>query len=162
MKHTPLDPSAIGSRLRNSVGILSAVVLAITLTACGGGSTSGGGGGGGGQVVGITINPATRSLGVGESATFTATVTNTSNTSVYWLVVEGNSGGTITSAGLYTAPNTAGTYHVLVTSQADTTKSATAVVTVSASPTRTVTGSTVVTFHTTDTTGAFTPPQDVP
>jgi hypothetical protein len=76
--------------------------------------------------------------------------------------VEGNSGGTITSAGLYTAPNTAGTYHVLVTSQADTTKSATAVVTVSASPTRTVTGSTVVTFHTTDTTGAFTPPQDVP
>jgi hypothetical protein len=42
-------------------------------------------------------------------------------------------GGSVTSSGLYTAPATAGTYHVKVTSQADTTKSATATITVGSS-----------------------------
>lgn len=40
--------------------------------------------------------------------------------------------GSITSTGLYTAPSTAGTYTVTATSVADTTKSASATVTVSA------------------------------
>jgi hypothetical protein len=42
------------------------------------------------------------------------------------------SGGSITTAGLYTAPTTAGTYTVTVTSQANTSKYATATVTVTA------------------------------
>jgi hypothetical protein len=47
-------------------------------------------------------------------------------------VQEGAAGGAITSAGVYTAPATAGNYHVVATSQADSTKSATATVTVTA------------------------------
>jgi hypothetical protein len=65
------------------------------------------------------------------STTFTATVTCTTNTNVTWSVVEAN-GGSITSSGVYTAPATAGTYHVKATSAADMTKSATATVTVNA------------------------------
>ena len=61
---------------------------------------------------------------------FTATVTGTTNTSVTWHVEQGDRGGTITADGLYTAPSTPGTYHVVVTSMADRSKSATATVTV--------------------------------
>jgi hypothetical protein len=48
-------------------------------------------------------------------------------------VQEGAAGGSITSAGVYTAPAGAGTYHVVARSAADSTKVATATVTVSAS-----------------------------
>ena len=41
---------------------------------------------------------------------------------------EGSSGGAVNSSGLYTAPNTTGTFHVIVTSTQDSSKSATAVV----------------------------------
>jgi hypothetical protein len=51
---------------------------------------------------------------------------------VTWSVQEA-SGGTISAAGLYTAPLTSGTYHVVATSRADTTRTGTATVTVSAS-----------------------------
>jgi hypothetical protein len=51
---------------------------------------------------------------------------------VAWKVLEGAAGGTITSAGLYTAPNAAGTFHVVATSAGDPSASATAAVTVSA------------------------------
>ena len=49
---------------------------------------------------------------------------------VTWSVQEGAPGGSVTAAGVYTAPGTAGTYHLVATSQADATKSATATVTV--------------------------------
>jgi len=61
-----------------------------------------------------------------------AKVTGASNTAVNWSIKEGAAGGTISASGLYTAPATAGTYHVIATSQADTTKSATLAVTVTA------------------------------
>ena len=79
----------------------------------------------------VSISPSTASLTVGGTQQFTATVTETSNTVVTW----STTGGTITTSGLYTAPNTAGTYTVTATSVADTTKSASATVTVGASPT---------------------------
>src|SRR6202011_798774 len=60
---------------------------------------------------------------------FTARVTGTSSSAVNWTVQEGG-GGSITSMGVYTAPNKGGTFHVIATSQADTSKSATATVTV--------------------------------
>ena len=78
--------------------------------------------------VGISISPTRASLPTGGSQQFTATVTSTSNTSVTWAA----SGGTVSSKGLYTAPSSAGTYTVTATSVADTTKSASATVTVSA------------------------------
>ncbi|MBI3486753.1 MAG: hypothetical protein HY014_01115, partial [Acidobacteria bacterium] len=64
---------------------------------------------------------------------FTATVTGSSNTAVTWKVSE-TGGGAVSASGLYAAPATAGTYHVVASSVADTSKSATATVTVNAAP----------------------------
>jgi uncharacterized protein YjdB len=80
--------------------------------------------------VGLNVTPTSATMAVGGAQTFTATVTNSTNTAVTWSVQEGAAGGSIDSTGKYTAPNTIGTYHVIATSQADTTKTATATVTV--------------------------------
>jgi hypothetical protein len=80
----------------------------------------------------VSVNPPTPTMSVGDPQDFTATVGNTANTAVTWSVVEGAAGGTITTAGHYVAPATRGTYHVKATSVYDTTKSATATVTVQA------------------------------
>ena len=78
----------------------------------------------------VSISPAAPSTNSCQVVNFTATVTGSANTAVTWSVQEGATGGTITSAGVYTAPANAGTYHVVATSQADTTKSAVAAVVV--------------------------------
>lgn len=80
---------------------------------------------------GVAITPVSASMTTGASKVFSAMVTGTSNTAVTWSVVEPG-GGSITSSGTYYAPSVAGTYHVKATSVVDSTKSATAVVTVSA------------------------------
>ncbi len=79
--------------------------------------------------VAVAITPASVSLNTSGTQQFTASVTGSTNTAVTWSVVEAG-GGSVSTSGLYTAPATAGTYHVKVTSQADTTKSAQATVTV--------------------------------
>lgn len=79
----------------------------------------------------VAIDQTSATLAPSGSKTFTATVTGTSNIQVNWSVVETN-GGSISSSGVYTAPATAGTYHVKAVSAADTTKSSTATVTVTA------------------------------
>lgn len=84
------------------------------------------------QGVTVTVSPTSAALTTRGTRTFTATVTGNTNTAVTWSVQEGSAGGTITSAGAYTAPSAAGTYHVIATSKADTTKKATATVTVTA------------------------------
>ena len=57
-------------------------------------------------------------------------MTGATNTAATWSVLEGASGGTITAGGVYTAPRTAGTYHVVATSAADGSRTASAAVTV--------------------------------
>ena len=84
------------------------------------------------ELVSISIFPGTATVKAGESKTFTATVTGNANKAVDFSVQEGVSAGTITAGGVYTAPTTAGTYHVVATSHVDPTKSATAIVTVTA------------------------------
>ena len=79
----------------------------------------------------ITISPTATNLPANGSQQFTATVTGASDTSVTWTVQEGSSGGTVSNAGLYSAPAVLGTYHVVATSNADSTQSATATVTMS-------------------------------
>ena len=81
----------------------------------------------------VTVTPANGSVVLGNQATFTATVTNTTDTAVSWSVnsVPGGNAtlGTITSAGVYIAPAdlpSPATVQVTATSHADTTKSATA------------------------------------
>ncbi|QSQ19979.1 chitinase [Pyxidicoccus parkwayensis] len=99
-------------------------------------------------MVSISVTPTSASLTKGATRTFTAAVTGSTNTAVTWSVQEGAAGGTITSAGLYTAPQTAGTYHVVATSQADTTKKATAAITVTATTPTPVTGKWVSGYYT--------------
>lgn len=88
------------------------------LTGCGGGSGSAG------QPISVTISPAAASIAPAATQTFTAAVANTTNTAVTWSVQEGATGGSITNAGVYTAPAAAGTYHIVATSQADAAKTA--------------------------------------
>jgi hypothetical protein len=86
------------------------------------------------SVVSISISPVSTTLAPGGTQQFTAAVTGASNAGVTWSVQEGAAGGSVTAGGLYTAPGSNGTYHVKATAQADPTKSATATVTVSATP----------------------------
>jgi len=74
---------------------------------------------------GIAITPKTVTLPVGGKQSFATTVSGLSSTAVKWSVQE-TSGGSIDASGNYTAPTTAGVYHVVATSVADPTKSATA------------------------------------
>lgn len=84
----------------------------------------------------VTVEPATGSVVLGNQLTFSATVTNTTDTGVSWSVsgiAGGNSVvGTITSAGVYTAPAdlpAMAVVQVTATSHADATKSGSASVT---------------------------------
>ncbi len=114
----------------------------------------------------VAISPSSANVNSCQTFTFTATVRGTSNTAVTWSVQEGAAGGSVSSAGVYTAPSSAGTYHVVATSQADATKSSVATVTVTdkivsvaVSPTQTtvpVGGSVQFTATVTTTCGTFT------
>jgi hypothetical protein len=81
---------------------------------------------------GVTLTPTNATVPVGGRQNFTVTVTGLANTAVTWSVQEGANGGSVTAAGVYTAPNTPGTFHVIATSQADSAKHVSAVVTVQA------------------------------
>ena len=76
--------------------------------------------------VAVTINPIAATVLVSATQQFTATVTGSTNTGVTWTAT----GGTVAAGGLYTAPATAGSFTVTATSMADTTKSASAAITV--------------------------------
>ncbi|MBZ5602288.1 MAG: hypothetical protein LAO79_08280 [Acidobacteriia bacterium] len=76
------------------------------------------------QPVQVSVSPSAITLAPGQTQQFTATVTGTSNTAVTWVAT----GGTITSAGLYTAGSSAGSFTVTATSVADSTKSASATI----------------------------------
>jgi len=78
----------------------------------------------------VTVFPTTDSLGPNGLRTFLATVTGAINTAVTWTITEGAAGGTIDVNGKYVAPLGQGTFHIVATSVADTTKNATATVTV--------------------------------
>jgi len=87
--------------------------------------------------VSISVSPTSASVRVKQSRQFTATVQNTSNTSVIWKVngiTGGNSTvGTISASGLYRAPNSVPNPSVVTvsaTAAADQTKTASAAVTV--------------------------------
>jgi serine protease len=100
--------------------------------------------------VAVTVTPATASVQVGNGMqTFTAAVTNTSNTAVTWSVsgVAGGNAtvGMISTAGVYKAPAsvpTPATVTVTATSAADATKSGSAQVTITAPITVSITPTT--------------------
>ena len=80
----------------------------------------------------VAISPTTATLYSGGTKQFTATVSGTANTAVTW----STTAGTVTSGGLYTAPavTSTTTAYVTATSVVDTTKKATAAVTVNPPP----------------------------
>jgi hypothetical protein len=81
--------------------------------------------------VSVTVNPLNATLATGASQQFTAQVSGTTNTVVSWRL--SSPIGSITPAGLYTAPaslTSQTTVNVIATSVADPTQSASAVVTV--------------------------------
>ena len=80
--------------------------------------------------VAVVVSPSTATAARGATVPFSASVTGTSNASVTWTVQEGAAGGAVSSTGLYTAPSSTGTYHVVATSVADPTKTANAIVSV--------------------------------
>ncbi len=79
----------------------------------------------------VTVSPNPTNVAIGDKKTFTAAVTGAGTaTTVTWSVVEGATGGTITGAGVYTAPDVVGTYHIKAISDYDTSKSGEATVNV--------------------------------
>jgi hypothetical protein len=81
----------------------------------------------------VTVSPSTATLSSGDTLALSAQVTGSVKT-VTWTVAEGAAGGTVTTAGLYTAPQATGTFQVVATSTADPTKSDHAIITVIAPP----------------------------
>jgi hypothetical protein len=119
--------------MRRLFRILTPFALASILAACSGPPQTGGGGGN----VTVSVSPTAVSVIVSQSTGFTATVTGSTNTAVTWQVnniAGGNSTvGTISSTGNYTAPASVpspATVTVKAVSQADSTKSASATVTI--------------------------------
>ncbi len=92
--------------------------------------------GGTGLGVSVALSPASATLQGGQTLQFTASGSNTNNGNVTWSVngVTGGSSatGTITSAGLYTAPAVGGSYKVTATSQWNPALSASSQLTVGA------------------------------
>ena len=84
--------------------------------------------------VSVVITPSAATVAEGGSFSYAATVNGSANTAVAWSIQEGTIGGSITNSGVYTAPNTLGIYHVVATSVADATASASAVVSTEAPP----------------------------
>ncbi|GMT96846.1 hypothetical protein KH5H1_09650 [Corallococcus caeni] len=80
--------------------------------------------------VAVSVTPKTATVDQGAVVNLTAEVTGTSVVAVTWAVEGGSANGTVTSAGVYTAPNKPGTYTVTATSVADASKKDSAVITV--------------------------------
>ena len=82
----------------------------------------------------VSVSPKRSAVTTGQTQTFTATVSGSSNTNVTW-EVDGAAGGsssvgTITSAGVYTPPATGGSHTVLARSAANTTATASSTIAV--------------------------------
>ena len=135
------SPDSLFRYVRNLAGML----LLLAAAACGGGSSGDASSTTPAGTVAVAIAPTSASVViVTGTVTFSATVTGSSNTAVAWQVnsvVGGNATvGTISTAGLYTAPATLptpATVTVTAVADADSTKSASATVTLTQAGTAT-------------------------
>ncbi len=78
----------------------------------------------------VTVSPDSLFIKSGNTWNFAASVVNANDQTVTWSVQEGARGGSVSDTGTYTASTGMGVYHVIATSKADPSKSATATVTV--------------------------------
>jgi streptogramin lyase len=96
-----------------------------------------------------TVMPATARIAAGVPMQLSAQVTGSPDSTVVWSIVEGAAGGTITSTGLYTAPATSGTYHVIAASHANPLQTAMVTIQVSSVATPVISVPTYVTANAT-------------
>ncbi len=116
------------ARLRSSwFTLATGMALAAPCWSCSCGATAGRGAP---PEVTVSVQPGTAGVPPGGSQGFAATVSGTADTRVAWSVAEGSSGGAVDDAGNYTAPAEEGAYHVVATSVAAPTRSASAPVVV--------------------------------
>jgi hypothetical protein len=101
--------SVCGGKIRRQAAVV--LFAAACLSGCGGGGMAAPPP----KLVTVTVVGPSAVLNTGSSFTLTATVHNASNSAVTWSVVEAG-GGSITAAGVYTAPAIPGTYTVKATS----------------------------------------------
>jgi len=80
----------------------------------------------GSKGISVAVTPIIAHLAPHATTQFSAQITGSSDNAVAWSVQEGAAGGTISAAGLYTAPATAGSYHVIAKSHADASATGTA------------------------------------
>ena len=113
---------------------LGALLLSVMIAACGGGGSSSSVAP---PAVAVSVVPTSASVAIGSSKAFSATVANSGNTSVTWQVNGATGGnttvGTISASGVYAAPASmpsAATVSVMAVSEADTTRTAAATVTI--------------------------------
>lgn len=113
---------------------LPTIALLALATACGNATVTQGPAVGLPQGVTVNVQPPSAALPAGGTQVFAASVTGTADIGVTWSIQEGTPGGQVTAAGAYTAPASAGTYHVVATSTADSQRQGSATITVSAPP----------------------------
>lgn len=87
-------------------------LVALGTASCSGTSSDAGGTPGG---PGVSVQPPLAYVQTGGLQSFAATVTGLANTSVTWTVQE-SGGGSVSNTGLYSAPGTTGTFHIVATS----------------------------------------------
>lgn len=94
-------------------GIIACMVLA-ALVSCGGSGSSSGGGAPAPDA--FVISPMTKVLNQGDQFQFSASLNYKADNNIRWEILEGSQGGTVNSAGLYTAPpSLVGTFHLQAT-----------------------------------------------
>jgi len=117
--------------MRRVVPLAVALLAALTMAGCGGGSsTTTSTPPSTPPSTTVTVTPSSASIRLFDTQQFTATVTNQTNTAVTWSLngtaapVTNSAGGSLTAAGLYTAPAVMPTAPVTIaaTSQADPSK----------------------------------------
>jgi hypothetical protein len=76
------------------------------------------------------IFPGNTGLKPGESAVFSVWVFSATDVPITWTIKEGSSGGTISGAGVYTAPSVEGIYHLTASSTANPSQTSTVTIVV--------------------------------
>lgn len=125
-----LRSTATNRRTRITTAVLSLIALwsLVLLAGCKSGTA--------GKVVTVTVDPTGVNVVIGKTQQFNATVRDTFNTAVTWTVAGGSGNGTISSAGLYTAPAaqpTPAQVTIIATSVKDPSKTGTATITITTS-----------------------------
>ena len=117
--------SRLAGQVRCVVLVLPLFSVAASISGCGSTSTPP-------PQITVNVSPKRAAVTTGQTQTFAASVTGSSNTSVSWEVdgVPGGSAsvGTISTAGVYAPPATGSSHTVLARSAADSTATATSTI----------------------------------